>query len=131
MPEIENKVPVKAEETAASSQARRPLERIRREIGSLYEDFIGGRPPSRPSFLNIGASRRARAAFGSIPAVHFTETVRTYEITSELPGGMDEKDVQVTFANGVLTIKGEKREEREEKKTPSSAFAIIAKGLGR
>src|SRR4029077_17209038 len=56
------------------------------------------------------------AAFGSIPAVHFTETERAYEITSELPGGMDEKDVQVAFANGVLTIKGEKREEREEKK---------------
>jgi hypothetical protein len=29
---------------------------------------------------------------------------------------MDEKNVQVTFANGVLTIKGEKQEEREEKK---------------
>jgi HSP20 family protein len=29
---------------------------------------------------------------------------------------MDEKNVEVTFANGVLTIKGEKQEEREEKK---------------
>jgi HSP20 family protein len=29
---------------------------------------------------------------------------------------MDEKNVQVTFANGVLTIKGQKQEEREEKK---------------
>jgi HSP20 family protein len=66
--------------------------------------------------LNIGGSRRAKAAFGSIPAVHFTETERTYEITSELPGGMGEKNVEVKFANGVLTIKGEKQEEREEKK---------------
>jgi HSP20 family protein len=30
---------------------------------------------------------------------------------------MDEKNVEVSFANGVLTIKGEKREDREEKKT--------------
>jgi HSP20 family protein len=115
MPETENKVPVKTEKTPASSQARRPLERLRREMGSLYEDFLGGRPPSRRSFMDFGASR-AKAAFGSIPPVHFTETERAYEITSELPGGMDEKNVQVTFANGVLTIKGEKREEREEKK---------------
>jgi HSP20 family protein len=116
MPETNNKVHVKTENTPASSQARRPLERLRREIGSLYEDFLGGRPPSRRSFMDFGISRRAKSAFGSIPAVHFTETERAYEITSELPGEMDEKNVQVTFANGVLTIKGEKKEEREEKK---------------
>ena len=29
---------------------------------------------------------------------------------------MDEKNVEVKFADGVLTIKGEKREEKEEKK---------------
>jgi HSP20 family protein len=29
---------------------------------------------------------------------------------------MDEKNVEVKFANGLLTIKGEKQEEREEKK---------------
>ena len=33
-----------------------------------------------------------------------------------MPGEMDEKNVEVSFANGVLTIKGEKREDREEKK---------------
>ena len=33
----------------------------------------------------------------------------------ELPG-VDEKDVSVTFNNGYLTIKGEKKAEREEKK---------------
>jgi HSP20 family protein len=65
--------------------------------------------------LGIRASRRAKA-FGAIPAVNFTETDKAYEITSELPGGMGEKNVEVNFANGVLTIKGEKQEEREEKK---------------
>jgi HSP20 family protein len=116
MPETNNKVHVKTENTPASSQARRPLERLRREIGSLYEDFLGGRPPSRRSFMDFGASRGAKSAFGSIPAVHFTETEGAYEITSELPVGMGEKNVEVKFAEGVLTIKGEKQEEREEKK---------------
>jgi len=37
-----------------------------------------------------------------------------YEITAKLPG-MDEKNIEVKVADGVLTIKGEKREEKEEK----------------
>jgi hypothetical protein len=71
---------------ANHSKARRRFAGIRREIDSLVEDFFR-KPPSstrRRSFLHI-ASRRARAAFGAIPAVHFTETDRAYEITSELP----------------------------------------------
>ena len=65
---------------------------------------------------DIGTSRRAKAAFGGIPAANLTETDKAYEITSELPDGMNEKNVEVTFANGVLTIKGQKQEEREERK---------------
>jgi HSP20 family protein len=115
MTETTNKVPVKAEKTPASPQARRPFEGLRREIGSLYEDFFGGRSPSRRSLWSIARSRRAKVALGAIPAVDVTETDKAY-LASELPGGMGEKNVEVAFANGVLTIKGEKQEEREEKK---------------
>ena len=111
MAETTSKVPVKIEKRPASAQARRPFPRFRQEMGSLFEDFFGGRPHFRHSFL-----RRAKAGFGAIPAVDLAETDKAYQITSELPGGMDEKNVEVTFANGVLTIKGQKQEEREEKK---------------
>ena len=111
MAETTSKVPVKIEKRPASAQARRPFPRFRREMGSLFEDFFGGHPQFRHSFL-----RRAKAGFGAIPAVDLAETDKAYQITSELPGGMDEKNVEVTFANGVLTIKGQKQEEREEKK---------------
>ena len=50
-----------------------------------------------------------------MPAVDIAETDKAYEITAELPG-MDEKNIEVKFADGVLTIKGEKKEEKEEKK---------------
>jgi hypothetical protein len=92
MTETTNKMPVKTEMTSASPPARRRFEGVRREIDSLGEDFFGRRPSStrRGSFLNI-ASRRARAAFGAIPAVHLNETDRAYDITSELPGGINEK----------------------------------------
>jgi HSP20 family protein len=116
MAETTNNVP-KTENTPASPHARRRFEGLRREIGSLVEDFFGRRPSSsrRHSFLDV-ASRRARATLGAIPVVHLAETDKVYEITSELPGGMGEKDVEVKFADGVLRIKGEKQEEREEKK---------------
>jgi HSP20 family protein len=47
--------------------------------------------------------------------VDVSEGEKAYEITAELPG-LDEKDIEVKLALGGLTIKGEKREEKEEKK---------------
>ncbi len=44
--------------------------------------------------------------------VHENDSAITIE--AELPG-VDEKDVNVTFANGILTVKGQKKAEREEK----------------
>ena len=49
------------------------------------------------------------------PAVDVAETERAYEITAEL-AGLDGKNVEVKFADDILTIKGEKQEEKEEKK---------------
>jgi HSP20 family protein len=42
------------------------------------------------------------------------EDASSITIEAELPG-VEEKDVSVTLANGVLTIKGEKKLEKEEK----------------
>ena len=50
-----------------------------------------------------------------VPAVDIAEKEKVFEICAELPG-MQEKDVEVSVANGVLRIKGEKKEEVEEKK---------------
>jgi HSP20 family protein len=49
----------------------------------------------------------------SFPVVDLAETEKEYRITAELPG-LAEKDVELTLANGVLTLKGEKRDAREE-----------------
>ena len=48
------------------------------------------------------------------PVVNVAETDKEFEITAELPG-ISDKDVDVTLADGVLTVKGEKREEKEDK----------------
>ena len=49
------------------------------------------------------------------PAVDLVEKESEYELTAELLG-MDEKTIELKISNGMLTIRGEKREEKEEKK---------------
>jgi HSP20 family molecular chaperone IbpA len=53
--------------------------------------------------------RPTESAFRTLPAVDVAET-ETYEIKAELPG-LDEKNIEVKLAKGVLSIKGEKQEE--------------------
>jgi len=110
------KLPVKIEKSS-SVQAWRPFEDLRREIDRLFEDFDGGffRSPFRRSAFDVMPFWGREAAWPAAPAVDFTDTGKAYEITAELPG-IDEKNVDVNVANGVLTIKGEKQDEKEEKK---------------
>lgn len=48
------------------------------------------------------------------PAIDFSEDEKTYHLTAELPG-LSEKDINVTISDDLLTITGEKREEKEQK----------------
>ena len=107
-----SKVPVTKTESAPATWP--PFESLRQEIDRVFDDFGGAfwRRPFRPlADVESLLSRRMK----SIPAVDVTETDKAFEITAELPG-MDEKNVEVKTANGGLTIKGEKKDEREEKK---------------
>jgi HSP20 family protein len=55
---------------------------------------------------------------GWMPAMDIVENAKELTLTAELPG-IDEKDIDVSVEDGVVTIKGEKAEERkdeEEKK---------------
>jgi len=50
---------------------------------------------------------------GWIPAMDLVETPKDFTLTAELPG-IDEKNVDVNIEDGVMTISGEKTEERKE-----------------
>ncbi|THG86306.1 Hsp20/alpha crystallin family protein [Pseudomonas sp. A-1] len=120
MAENEKKVAVETEEKSARqsplSTAMRPLENLRRQVDRLFEDFDRGwhLPFSRSGF-EIEPFWRRELSFAGMPAVDIIEKDDAFEITAELPG-MDEKNVQVKLSNGNLTITGEKKDEREEKK---------------
>jgi HSP20 family protein len=49
-----------------------------------------------------------------MPAVNVSETDKEYHVTAELPG-MDEKDIELTLNRDALIIRGEKKQETEDK----------------
>ena len=120
MAETPTKLPVKTEKAvkaAAPLQAWRPFENLRREVDRLFEDFDQGfwRSPFGRSMFAAEPFWPSQKAWVAAPAVDVTESDKAYEITAELPG-IEEKHIEVKLAGGTLTIKGEKQDEREEKK---------------
>ncbi len=89
------------------------MESMRDQMDRLFHSFAAG----WPSLGEEGPLREHRPAFalGHMPKVETAEDDKQFEITVELPG-VDEKDVAVSVDDGILTIKGEKKSEREEKK---------------
>jgi HSP20 family protein len=70
----------------------------------LLDEFLGGEMP--------------RAGRGFAPSVDVAESTDEYVVTAELPGAKPE-DVTIELHEGVLTIRGEKRSERDESKEHS------------
>jgi HSP20 family protein len=78
-----------------------PFVSFRREMDRMFDRFFDGLPASS------GHGWQALT-----PAVDIDETGKEMVITAELPGVSD-KDVEVSLAGDVLTIKGEKKSEKE------------------
>ena len=87
---------------------RYPIASLQREMSSLFDDFFRDFDGSSNLPLRAGSF----AEFS--PKVDVNESDKTIEITAEVPG-MDEKDVKVTLKDDILTIEGEKNQEKEEK----------------
>lgn len=100
-------VPVqRAAGTAAD--VRDPFLALHREMNRLFEDFWSG-------FGSFGGFGLAGAAEGwSAPTVDLVETDDGYRLTAELPG-VDEKDIEVLIADNTLTVRGEKKNEYEDR----------------
>ena len=112
-------VPVKTDEKGRLSvfdEAWAPLARLRHEMDRVFDDFFGRMPglPFGSRGFEIEPMRLGRVFGASVPAIDFAEEDQRYVLTAELPG-LDDKDVELALADDVLTIKGEKKDEREEK----------------
>jgi HSP20 family protein len=116
MDEIATKPPATPEQRADRPAEWRPFEGLRREVDRLFEDFQLGawRSPFARGAFDIQPFWRGDL-WSRTPAVDFVDKENAYELSAELPG-MDENSIDVKFSDGTLTIKGEKRDEREERK---------------
>jgi HSP20 family protein len=88
------------------SRPRDIFSAMRDEMDRVFERFEHGWP-RWPALLR-------REGVITVPELDVRENINSIVVEAELPG-VDEKDVTVTLVNGVLTIKGEKKQEKEEK----------------
>jgi HSP20 family protein len=118
MIESPTKLQVKTEATPpmAAGHSRGALENLRQEIDRLFDDFhpLSWRFPFGRALRGSHTAASTGIGWQIAPAVDVVERDKEYEITAELPG-MDEKNIEVKVSNGMLTLKGEKTEEKEEK----------------
>jgi HSP20 family protein len=82
---------------------REPLYALQKEFDNLFERF----------FEDAELTPFTEKLF--MPQVDIKETKKDIQITAELPG-MDEKDIDVSLHEGTLIMKGEKKDEHEDKK---------------
>lgn len=83
---------------------RREIDSLHREMDRMFDELWNGRWPA--GLVESGS----RAEI--MPQLDLTEDDQAFHINVELPG-MDEKDVDLTLSDRTLTIKGEKKEEKE------------------
>lgn len=86
---------------------------LQREIDRLFEDFS-------PTFLGREGAPEVRCK------MDLAETKDGLELTVEVPG-MDEQDVQVSVSDGMLTVSGEKRFEKQQ---TDRNYRFVERGYG-
>ncbi|HPD56760.1 MAG TPA: Hsp20/alpha crystallin family protein [Smithellaceae bacterium] len=84
-----------------------PFYSLQREMNRMFDNFFRG--------FDAAPLAPYESAWGGFnPSVDVRENDKEFTIKAELPG-VDEKDVEVTVTNDSVTIRGEKKEEKEDK----------------
>lgn len=81
-----------------------PFFALRHGLDRLFEDFFKG----------FDIEPFGGTAMTFVPRLSVEDKENQIEITAELPG-LDEKDIDISIVDDVLTIRGEKKDESEEK----------------
>ena len=93
------------------------LGRLRRDMDDLWKRFLdteSGPPATRGE------------GFSFVPVVNVKETDDTVEVTAEVPG-LKPEEIEVSLTGDVLTLKGEKKEERQE---DQGSYHVVERRFG-
>ena len=116
---IRDLVPWGREQGVSTSRNREePLSSLHREMNRMFEDFAQS--------FDLGPWSDWEAE-GFHPRTDVSETDDEVLVTAEMPG-LEKKDFELNLAGDLLTLKGEKRHEREEKE--KGAVHRIERGYG-
>jgi HSP20 family protein len=78
---------------------------LHREIDRVFEDFTGGNRWPFPAMTGENGKMT--------PSINVSETDSEIEITAEMPG-VEEKEIDVSLTDDIVTIKAEKKSETEK-----------------
>jgi len=108
-------VPVEVKKTApAPANVPDVWHSFRGEMDRLFDRFGSGFGfPSLRRMFDMEPAWRSSFNF-SMPAIDMSEDDKAYKISAELPG-IEAKDIDVSVTGDMLVLKGEKRQEKEEK----------------
>jgi HSP20 family protein len=98
-------IPFGKKKVSIKSNNENPIVRFRSEMDHLFDDFFH-RFELSPFF-------EGRTSMFN-PRIDVVDTDKEIKVSAELPG-MDEKDIEITLNRDSLTLKGKKKEEKEEK----------------
>jgi len=106
---IRDYLPTRRTRNEVADPMRDPFFNFRSQMDRLFDDF----------FSDFGSNRMlspaTRSFFGGAnwPSIEVNETDNEYRVTAEIPG-MEEKDINLSLKDNMLTISGEKRSEQSQ-----------------
>jgi len=89
-----------------------PVTRLHREIDHMFDDFFRG--SGFPSWFENRQPLMAKTAQFLKPKLDISETDEKYEVRVEVPG-VDKENISIDINKETLTIRGDKRMEKEDK----------------
>ena len=85
-----------------------PFQSFRTEMDRLFDSFLGGVP-------SLAGLRQGFGDAQMTPTLDVKENEKEIVVKADLPG-MDEKDINLTIHNGVLSLRGEKKSEHTDQR---------------
>jgi HSP20 family protein len=111
--EIDHSIPVKhSMNTMYSEHGHDPMRQLHRDIDHLFDRFFwGSHSPMWTGWPTVPSFDRSVLLK---PKVDLNASEQEYLLTIEIPG-VNEKDVRLDISGNIMTIKGEKKQDKEEK----------------